>query len=60
MSILSNKITPENNRHVLSSAKTREMVENIQHAHKVANDSFYHELEARYGCAFAQWILDRL
>lgn len=60
MSILSNKITPENNPHVLSSAKTREMVENIQHAHKVANDSLYHELEARFGCAFAQWIVDRL
>lgn len=25
-----------------------------------ANDSFYHELEMRYGGGFAQWLMDRL
>ena len=55
----SNKITLGESHRLLTGPAAQPVVHKL-HVQETANDDLYGELEIRYGCVFAQWVVDRL
>lgn len=47
-------------RNIFVGADAQSLIDRLYFEKHTANDDLYYELEERYGCVFAQWVVDRL